>query len=104
MMDERIYEHPVLGPLQADDKVHIIVDGREIEALKGEPIAAALIAAGIRTFRHTRKLDQPRQVWCGIGHCTDCVMIVNGVPNVRTCVTAVEDGMRIETQQGSGTW
>ena len=36
------------------------------------------------------------------GQCTDCVMVVNGRPNVRTCVTRVEAGMRVETQRGLG--
>jgi NADH dehydrogenase/NADH:ubiquinone oxidoreductase subunit G len=31
-------------------------------------------------------------------------MIVNGIPNVRTCVTPVEEGMVIETQYGKGKW
>ena len=39
-------------------------------------------------------------IFCAIGRCTDCVMIVNGVPNVRTCVTPLEEGMQIQTQYG----
>ena len=42
--------------------------------------------------------SNPRGVFCGIGQCTDCVMVVNGQPNTRTCVTKVEEGMVIETQ------
>ena len=30
------------------------------------------------------------------------MMIVNGRPNVRTCVTFVEDGMQLEPQFGYG--
>jgi predicted molibdopterin-dependent oxidoreductase YjgC len=63
-------------------------------------IAAALLAAGIRVHRYTTKRREPRGIFCGIGQCTDCVMVVNGVPNVRTCVTQVEKGMVIETQRG----
>ena len=103
-MDNRIHEHPLLGVLDAAQKITITVDGKEIEALQGEPIAAALIAAGIRVFRYTRKREEPRQIWCGIGRCTDCAMTVNGIPNVRTCVTAVEEGMQIETQRKLGSW
>ena len=32
------------------------------------------------------------------------VMTVNGRPNVRTCITLVEDDMRVETQDGLGQW
>ncbi len=47
---------------------------------------------------------EPRGLFCAIGRCTDCVMTVDGVPNVRTCVTLVEGGMSIETQRGLGKW
>ena len=67
-------------------------------------IAAALMAHGKKTFRYTNRRSEPRSLFCGIGRCTDCVMVVNGVPNVRTCVTPVEAGMIIETQQGIGHW
>jgi len=29
-------------------------------------------------------------------------MVVDGVPNVRTCVTALAEGMQVETQRGKG--
>lgn len=97
----RITNHPVLGDNEKPN-VTITVDGVEIEAIKGEPIAAALLAAGIKTFRHTHKNNEPRGIFCGIGRCTDCAMIVNGAPNVRTCVKPVEDKMVVESQKGLG--
>jgi len=100
----RIFEHPILGPLEDTELVRIFVDGEPVEARKGEVIAAALIATGKQYFRKTIKLQEPRGIYCGIGRCTDCVMTVNGVPNVRTCVTEVEEGMVIETQLGYGKW
>ena len=100
----RVETHPILGDLPTASSVTIIVDGRKIEAREGEMIAAALTAAGIRAFRKTPVYHKPRGVFCAVGRCTDCAMIVNGVPNVRTCVTKVRDGMVIETQDGLGTW
>lgn len=101
---ERIVEHPILGPLESGRSVTITVDGEPLQACEGEMIAAALTAAGKKVFRYTDKRHEPRGIYCGIGRCTDCVMIVNGVPNVRTCVTPVEAGMIIETQRGIGHW
>ncbi len=98
----RIIKHPILGDVKEKKKVNINVDNRQVEALEGEPIAAALMAAGIRAFRRTIKTGEPRGVYCGIGQCNDCIMEVNGVPNVRTCVTLVEEGMIIRTQIGLG--
>jgi predicted molibdopterin-dependent oxidoreductase YjgC len=100
----RIRHHIILGELENGKKVKITVDGKEIEALEGEMIAAALLANGHHKFRYTKKDHLPRGIYCGIGRCTDCIMTVNGIPNVRTCVTPVEDGMVIETQQGTGSW
>lgn len=100
----RVIDHPILGPMPQRRQVTIYVDGKPIPAYEGEPIAAALVASGIRVMRKTPKLGQPRGVFCAIGRCTDCVMTVDGVPNVRTCVTPVREGMRVETQIGLGQW
>ena len=95
----RMKNHPILGLQKERKKVRIEIDGQKIEAYEGEPIAAALWAATISDFRYTRKRNEPRGYFCGIGLCTDCKMIVNGVPNVRTCVTLVQDGMKITRQK-----
>ncbi len=100
----RVTDHPVLGPDQEHRRVTIIVDGEELSVFEGEMIAAALIASGKQYMRRTVKTHEPRGIYCGIGRCTDCVMTVNGIPNVRTCITAVEEGMVIETQMGYGSW
>jgi aerobic-type carbon monoxide dehydrogenase small subunit (CoxS/CutS family) len=60
------------------------------------------LAHGRRIFRYTKKHHETRGLFCGIGQCTDCVMEVDGVPNVRTCVTPVREGMIVVTQRGSG--
>lgn len=71
-----------------------------MEGYEGEPIAAALRAEGVMTHRYTKKLHQPRGIFCAIGRCTDCVMVVDGKPNTRTCVTMLKEGMVVETQYG----
>ena len=98
----RVKDHPILGKAEKKNKVTLLVDGEAITALEGEPIAAALIAADRRVFRYTAKRNEPRGVFCALGRCTDCVMVVDGRPNVRTCVTPARDGMVIETQVGRG--
>lgn len=98
----RVESHPVLGDLEEVPMVTITVDGKELKARQGEMILSALLANGIIVNRYTRKRHEPRGLFCGIGQCTDCMMTVNGIPNVRTCITPVEDGMRIEVQNGLG--
>ncbi|NLG86389.1 MAG: (2Fe-2S)-binding protein [Firmicutes bacterium] len=100
----RITNHPLLGPQPPVNLVPLEVDGQVIWAKEGEPIAAALLAYGIRLCRTTKRRGEPRGVFCGIGHCTDCVMTVDGIPNVRTCVTPVRAGMKVTTQRGLGQW
>jgi NADH dehydrogenase/NADH:ubiquinone oxidoreductase subunit G len=41
-------------------------------------------------------------VFCGIGVCFDCLVVVDGVPNTRACMTWVREGMHIERQDGLG--
>ena len=72
------------------NKGHLVTfnfDGKRIEGYESEPIAAALKVAGVMVHRHTQKENAPRGLFCAIGRCTDCVMVVDGQPNVRTCVT-----------------
>jgi predicted molibdopterin-dependent oxidoreductase YjgC len=95
---KRVSHHPILGPEKPRKTVIIHVNGQSIKAKEGEPIASALIAAGIMIFRTTRVLQEPRGYFCGIGLCSDCMMTVNNTPNIRTCITQVQEGMSIETQ------
>lgn len=102
-MSARIIEHPILGETQKGKQVTFSFDGKEIEGYEGEPIAAALKAAGVMVHRYTKKQHKPRGIFCAIGRCTDCVMVVNGKPNVRTCVTPLVAGMQVQTQYGVTT-
>lgn len=95
----RIKEHPILGKIEHSNEVEFYYDGQKIKGLEGEPIAIALKAAGVMVHRYTKKNHSPRGVFCGIGRCTDCVMVVDGVPNVRTCVTPLKEGMDVRTQE-----
>ncbi|AYF41814.1 (2Fe-2S)-binding protein [Ethanoligenens harbinense] len=96
----RILEHPILGAPKKRRQVTFTYDGRELQGYEGEPIAVALKAAGVMVHRYTAKHHRPRGVFCAIGRCTDCVMVVNGKPNIRTCVTPLAEGMVIQTQDG----
>ena len=96
-LDLRVRKHPVLGEMAKGSLVTIYVDGHPLAAHEGEPIAAALYANGIKVTRFSSISGEPRGPFCMIGRCTECAMTVDGVPNVRTCLTPVRDGMRVET-------
>lgn len=97
----RIEEHPILK-FNKGKTITFKFNGRDIEGCEGEPIAAALHAAGIRVLSHSRIHKRARGFWCAIGNCSSCNMRVNGVPNVRTCVEPLREDMIVETQQGRG--
>ena len=82
--------------LQRGSEVHLSVDGEAILAYAGETVATALLTAGQRALRHTVK-GQPRGIFCGIGICYDCLVRIEGVGNVRACVTPVREGMKVIT-------
>jgi sarcosine oxidase subunit alpha len=72
-------------------------DGKKITAKKGQTIAEALLSHGVRVFRRTMN-HSPRGVYCNMGICYECRMIVNDMPNVRICMTAATPGCRVVTQ------
>ena len=77
------------------------LDGRRAPAFAGETVAAVLIAdEGLRARRTSG--GSARGIYCGMGVCFDCLVVVDGVPNTRACITLVADGMRIERQDGPG--
>ncbi len=96
-----VSEHPIVDYPERT-LVEITINGVPCQAYAGEPIAAALLANNIKGFHYTPKRKEPRSLFCGIGQCNDCVVVVNGEPNVRSCITMVEAGMAIEVQQGLG--
>lgn len=98
----RIADHPILGPAPAAKAVAFTFDGKTLEGHEGEPIAVALKENGVMVHRYTVKKHMPRGLFCAIGRCTDCVMVVDGKPNTRTCITPLKAGMKIETQYGVG--
>lgn len=96
----RITEHPILGAPEKGRRVEFTFDGRTMSGCEGEPVAAALKAEGVMIHRYTSKRHEPRGIFCAIGRCTDCVMVVDGVPNIRTSVTPLHEGMDVRTQYG----
>ncbi len=77
-------------------------DGTPIEFRPGQSIGAALIAAGIPSWRSTRIGGRPRGLFCGIGVCFDCLVAVDGTPNQRACRVIAADGMTVTSQEGTG--
>ena len=74
-------------------------NGNPIQCEEGQSIAAALIHSDQRELRKTRFSDEPRSIFCGIGICFDCVVVINGVANQRSCLIEAHDGMKVVSAQ-----
>jgi hypothetical protein len=87
--------------LERGPEVTVTLDGEPTTAYLGETVAALLCAEGSARTRTTVG-GNPRGVFCGMGVCFDCLVVVDDVPNTRACMTWVRDGMRVERQEGLG--
>jgi len=97
----RIKDHPILE-FNDQEKIHFTYNGKLVEGQKGDTIASALHNLGIRKLSHSIEHKRARGFYCAIGNCASCNMIVDGKPNVRTCVTLLVEGMKVETQENKG--
>jgi predicted molibdopterin-dependent oxidoreductase YjgC len=76
-------------------------DERPIKVRTGDSVAVGLLAAGITTTRTTPVSGAPRGPYCMMGACFECLAEVDGRANVQTCMTLVQDGMRVRRQDGA---
>jgi len=95
-------------PRQRDERID---RGRELSfrlgpwestGYEGDSIGSALFAGGRRVFSRSFKYHRPRGLTCCTGHCPNCLMTVDGVPNVRVCVEPLREGAVVEPQNVLG--
>ena len=67
-------------------------------AFEGDTIGSALAAAGVDITGRSFKYHRPRGLFCMTGSCPNCLMQVDGIPNVRACTEPVRDGMQVQRQ------
>jgi predicted molibdopterin-dependent oxidoreductase YjgC len=90
---------PLGAALERGPAITLTIDGRAVTAYAGESVAAVLIAEGHAATRTTVG-GQPRGVFCGMGVCFDCLVVVDGIPNTRACMTWAAEGMDVRRQDG----
>ena len=76
--------------------ITISVDGVAVDGLLGQTLAGVMLGSDIMAWRNTSFGDQPRGLFCGIGICFECLVIVNGQRDVRACQRRAASGDRIE--------
>jgi sarcosine oxidase subunit alpha len=81
--------------------VDILINQHKVTAFEGELVSTVLHAEGIRTFDRKHKTGNSSGIYCGMGICYECLVTIDGVPNIRACQTPVENMMVIETSDGN---
>ena len=97
----RIEQHPILN-FEKQKEISFIYEGKQVIGYEGDTIASALHALGVKTLSYSIKDKRPRGFYCAIGNCASCHMIVNGIPNIRTCITPLTEGIKVERQHDKG--
>ena len=93
----RINKHPVTNRSSTHGRpIKILVNNQPFEVFEGESLAAALWASGLIAVGHNHEAEIPRGMYCGIGHCYECRVTVDGIEDVRSCLISVREGMQVD--------
>jgi hypothetical protein len=78
------------------------LNGAALNVPAGVTVAAALIGSGSGApgWRRTRLRDEARGLFCGIGVCFDCLVSLNGIDGVRSCLVEVRAGDAVLIRPG----
>jgi sarcosine oxidase, subunit alpha len=76
---------------------------KPVTGFRGDTFGSALFASGQRVFSRSFKYHRPRGLLCCSGSCANCMMTVDGVPNVRVCAEPVREGADVRPQNVVGS-
>jgi NADPH-dependent 2,4-dienoyl-CoA reductase/sulfur reductase-like enzyme/Fe-S-cluster-containing hydrogenase component 2 len=98
MVLKRITQHPILE-IPENKEVAFTWNGKKLSGYEGEMISSALFANGIQIFGHHPKDNSPQGMFCANGQCSQCLVIVDGLP-VKSCMTPLAEAMKVESVEG----
>lgn len=84
--------------IRRDRPIRFRFDRRTMPAFEGDTVGSALAAAGVTITGRSVRYHRPRGLSCMTGSCPNCLMRIDGIPNVRACTEPVRDGMRVDRQ------
>ncbi len=96
--DKRILKHPIL-PESEVREVGFTFNGTELTGAEGEAVSSALFAQGIQVFGHHHSDDSPQGMFCANGQCSQCTLLIDGVP-LKSCIVPLREGMAVESLEG----
>ncbi len=89
--------------IDRSEPIRFTFEGKLVEGFAGDTIGSALYAGGRRVFSRSFKYHRPRGLLCCSGACPNCMMEVDGVPNVRVCVAPAHEGAVVKAQNVRGS-
>src|SRR3954471_15379550 len=72
--------------------VELRIADQTVRGYEQESVAAAALASGARVLSRSLKYHRPRTFFCLEGHCSGCLVRLDGVPNLRACQTPCTPG------------
>jgi sarcosine oxidase, subunit alpha len=78
--------------------VEVRIGDQSVRGFAQESIAAATLASGTRVLSRSLKYHRPRTFFCLEGHCSGCLVRLDGVPNLRACQAPCTPGAQVEGQ------
>jgi sarcosine oxidase subunit alpha len=88
--------------LKDKKKITFFYNNKKLYGQEGDSIASALHVNGVKTLSRSLRFYRPRGFFCGIGKCSSCFMTVDDIPNIRTCITPLENNIKVLEQDRVG--
>lgn len=98
MQEYRINRHPVLKAGKTRS-VRFKFNGKEVEGIEGEAVSSSIFALGAVIFGHHEKDGSPQGMFCANGQCSQCTLIIDGIPQ-KSCIVPLREGMKVYTLDG----
>ena len=97
MANRRLPPHPS-QIIDRSKPISFDYEGKRVSGYEGDTVASAMYASGIDVFGRSFKYHRPRGLLCVSGRCPNCMMNVDGTPNVRACACAAAGTERVTGQ------
>jgi sarcosine oxidase, subunit alpha len=98
---KRLNHLPTLR-IQPEKELTINFGQKRCRGFDGDTIASALYANDVRIFGRSLKYHRPRGLYSLDGECSNTMMAVDGIPNVRAENTPAVNGMNVKAQNVFG--
>jgi sarcosine oxidase subunit alpha len=101
-MTDRLKNLPTLR-VAPRTKLPLTYRGKRFQGAAGDTVATALFANGVRIFSRSLKYHRPRGLYSLDGECSNCLVEIDGIPNVRSETTLLKSGMAVKPQNVVGS-